>query len=278
MSRIEVLNIPFSISTVPVNGGLFISSGVGVHETRSLDTSELILVKTGTLELFEDEYTYHLSPGDTIILQAGRTHGGAAPYQPDLSFYWLHFVYPPEEKRRGAETLTVPTCTPIRDPERFIELFHIYLDDQETGRLTRHSSSLLLLLMLNEIGNTVSDKPPTSEESCPTIVSRIERYIAAHYHEPIRTATIAASMKNNPDYIERVFHETRGYSITRAINRRRIRDAKTLLIQNYMNIEEVAYSCGYQDAGYFRRVFKRMTGTTPHAFRKKHCHLHINSH
>jgi len=278
VARNEMLEIPFSVSTYAVNGGLFISSGVGVHETRSLDTSELILVRTGTLDLFEEDHNHHLEPGETIILRAGRTHGGLAPYQPDLSFYWLHFQHSPRGRRREVETLTVPTSTSIRDPQRFIELFHIYLDDQETGRLTRHSSSLLLLLMLNEIRDDATREAQTSEERCPTIVLRIESYIAAHYHEPIRTATIAAQMKNNPDYIERVFHETRGYSITRAINRRRIRDAKTLLIQNYMNIEEVALSCGYQDAGYFRRVFKGMTGMTPYAFRKKHCHLHINSH
>jgi AraC-like DNA-binding protein len=34
-------------------------------------------------------------------------------------------------------------------------------------------------------------------------------------------------------------------------------------------VDEVGYSVGYQDPTFFRRLFKRMTGLTPAAYRRK---------
>ncbi len=35
------------------------------------------------------------------------------------------------------------------------------------------------------------------------------------------------------------------------------------------SIDEVAWKVGYEDPAFFRRLFKRMTGVTPGAYRRK---------
>jgi AraC-like DNA-binding protein len=270
------INFPAPIS--PLNAGLFVSNGTGTHDRRTIDSFVLIFVRKGTLDLYEEAEQFHLQEGQALILWPNCEHGGLSPFPRDLRFYWVHFRLASQGDADTSDCLDVPRLVTVRNPDRLIEFFHRYLDDQETGRLTSTGASLLLLLMLDEIRSTPASTAAPSEDSLCPIVALIEGFIANHYNEDISTSCIAGELNYNPDYLERVFRQRRGYTITRAIHRRRVKDARTLLIQHYMNIEEIAHSCGYRDAGYFRRVFKTMTGMTPHRFRHLHTHLHMNSH
>ena len=48
----------------------------------------------------------------------------------------------------------------------------------------------------------------------------------------------------------------------------RIEQAKKLLLPNAY-IADVAYRCGFSDAKYFSRCFKKLTGMTPSEYQKK---------
>ncbi len=106
------------------------------------------------------------------------------------------------------------------------------------------------------------------EDGLESIASRVDAYIAAHYHEPIGTPDIAQELHYNPDYLERAYRSERRVSIREAIHVRRLREARAqLLLQRQRGIAEIAALCGYSDAGYFRRVFKRATQMTPRRYR-----------
>ncbi len=93
-------------------------------------------------------------------------------------------------------------------------------------------------------------------------------FIAAHYHEPLGTPDVARELHYNPDYLERAYHLERRMSIREAIHARRIKEARAqLILQRTKGVAEIAALCGYADAGYFRRVFKRATHMTPHGYR-----------
>ena len=49
----------------------------------------------------------------------------------------------------------------------------------------------------------------------------------------------------------------------------RLEEAKQMLERSERPIEEVAYEVGYEDAGFFSRLFKRQVGLTPSTYRKK---------
>jgi AraC-like DNA-binding protein len=44
-----------------------------------------------------------------------------------------------------------------------------------------------------------------------------------------------------------------------------------------LTIAQVAYACGFEDSGYFRRLFKKSKGMTPNAFRRLHVRVHVNT-
>jgi hypothetical protein len=61
-----------------VSCGLFISSGRGEHPDRILDNYELIVVKKGTLSLWEEDVRFDVPPGHALLLfPDGGTLGSA---------------------------------------------------------------------------------------------------------------------------------------------------------------------------------------------------------
>ena len=50
--------------------------------------------------------------------------------------------------------------------------------------------------------------------------------------------------------------------------RRRMQYAAKLLTENRLSTSEIASTCGYGDPAYFRRLFSRTYGVTPHEYRE----------
>ena len=84
-------------------------------------------------------------------------------------------------------------------------------------------------------------------------------------------------MHRNPDYLGRIFRDIYGLTITDAINHHRLKQARRLLLESQHKVEDVAMNCGYNDAGYFRRLFKRSEGISPKRFKSLHAKLHVNT-
>jgi len=141
---------------------------------------------------------------------------------------------------------------------------------QGTSTLILHH---ILVLALCELARSSRDGMlvPAREPGLASIASRVDASIAAHYHETLSTPDIAAELRYNPDYLERAYRQERGMSIREAIHTRRINEARAqLLLLRQQGIAQIAALCGYTDAGYFRRLFKRATHMTPHGYRAVH--------
>ncbi len=81
----------------------------------------------------------------------------------------------------------------------------------------------------------------------------------------------------NPDYLGRTFHQVHGLTLTEAIHRRKIAEARSLLRETSLNIEEISQACGFADSRYFRRLFTRHQGVSPLRYRQFHTRIRINT-
>jgi len=68
---------------------------------------------------------------------------------------------------------------------------------------------------------------------------------------------------------KRRFRKATGYSAIEYIQRLRVEAAKQQLESSDKAVDEISFSIGYEDPAFFRRLFKRTTGLTPGAYRKK---------
>jgi AraC-like DNA-binding protein len=255
-----------------VVGGLFISSGKGTHPDRVLDDHELIVVRKGTLSIWEDDVRFDVPAGHALLLHAGRRHRGASPFGRDLSFYWIHFLLRPQ--RRQKLLVEVPQFCRLARPDCIAELFHRYLDDQKSGRLDPLYASVLLLQILCE----VSRKPVVVESGRgAALTGRAEAYITRHLVEKLSTAGIARALRVNPDYLNRVFRKVQHMTVTECIQSHRMKNAAAMLRDTTEAISEVSSACGYQSPGYFRRLFERFHGVSPHDYRRLMARAFVNA-
>jgi AraC-like DNA-binding protein len=260
----------------PSNGGLFVSPGYGIHPERVIDSYELIFVRTGTLVLAEQTTVFTLEQGDTLVLWPGRVHRGIAPYESNTSFYWIHFYAKKDPAPPSGEGSLVPQHCRLPEPLRLTELFLRFLDDQEHHRLDKEYASTLVKLMLLEI--VLQIRPHfASEKQAQLLANQAQTLITRNFREPLSTSTIARKLNRNPDYLGRVYRQTYGCNPTEGIHRVRMKHAKNLLLLTCMNVDEIAVACGYEDADYFRRVFRRFFDMQPRRFRTLHVKQHLNS-
>ncbi len=252
-------------------GSLFVPAGS--LETRTLrltDSYLFVFVARGDIAVASEKSVTALSAREATLLhcEAPRTivfHRGAG-----AEFYALKFKAAPHGARAAARPLTVPARGTVACPERLTDLLRRYMTEQRRRRSTPWALYNLLVLILCEFasaaGGSLEARPVSS--GLETIASMVDAHIAAHYREPICTHDIARELRYSPGYLERAYRRERGISVRSAIHLRRIREARAqLLLQREVRVSEIAAQCGYGDAAYFRRVFKRTTNMTPVRFR-----------
>jgi len=108
-------------------------------------------------------------------------------------------------------------------------------------------------------------------------MSAAKRPVHKHALESIRASRVASALDYHPDYLGRLYRRTYGIPMTEAVNRRRIREAKRDLLESPLTIEQIAVRCGFADAEYFRRVFRKLEGMTPSGYRRLYARFHVNS-
>ena len=265
----------------PGRAGLFVSMGKGTHVRRVTDWYELIVVRSGTLEIREENRRFSLKAGQSLLLWPGREHAGVSPYGPDLSFYWAHFTLPdsstdsrPAEACNQELGFNLHQLSEPARPDYQRELLHRYLDERERGRLHPAQASLLLTQILFEAAQTAPTPDPSDHTTA--LAGRIDTYIAQNCHEPLSTSAIAEAMNYNEDYLGRIFRRAYGITITEAVHRHQITLAKSMLQSSKMNISEIARHSGFNDDRYFRRIFRRLEGLTPNRYRRMYSRIHIN--
>lgn len=100
-----------------------------------------------------------------------------------------------------------------------------------------------------------------------SLVRGVVAYINTHYADQVRVADIAGVHKCNADYLSRSFKRTVGFGLVEYLHRVRIDHARRLLLTERFTIGEVGHLVGFQDQSHFGKVFRRLVGLTPQAFR-----------
>ena len=119
--------------------------------------------------------------------------------------------------------------------------------------------AMMIERLIAEIGsNTANDT-----------YSRILGYLNEH-HAEVSADELAEKFYVSKSYISHMFKKRSGYTLNYYCNMLKVKDAKELLKGTDMSVTEVAFAVGFNNFSYFINTFKKITGVTPLAWRKKY--------
>lgn len=95
-------------------------------------------------------------------------------------------------------------------------------------------------------------------------------YIKQHANEKISLSKMAALCNISTSYFSKLFAKENLGSLSDYVNQVKIDNAMELLNKTDWPIHSIADNLGYDDSGYFIKVFKNNTGKTPLEFRNYH--------
>lgn len=101
-------------------------------------------------------------------------------------------------------------------------------------------------------------------------IRQILHYISQNYSQELDLAAIAEVFNFNYYYLSAYFSRHMGEGFSEYLNRIRIEQACRILREQDVSIAQVSDEVGYSDSSYFCRVFKKVTGDTPSAWRRSH--------
>ncbi len=101
-------------------------------------------------------------------------------------------------------------------------------------------------------------------------VRKALQFIRENAGRPIRVSDVVKVTDLSHRTLNDRFHAELGCSVIKQLTRARIAFIARLLTDTQMRIHEIANVVGYEDDRHFSRYFKRATGLTPQAYRRKH--------
>jgi len=101
-----------------------------------------------------------------------------------------------------------------------------------------------------------------------SVVRTCEKWLGEHFRET-HTIKQVVELANIPERtLKRRFKAATGATLIEHLQNLRIEEAKRLLESGPMPVDEISVEVGYEDASFFRRLFKRRTGLTPSQYRR----------
>jgi transcriptional regulator GlxA family with amidase domain len=108
--------------------------------------------------------------------------------------------------------------------------------------------------------------PPRVDDA---VIADCQVWIASHYPLPSPVAQMVQRSGLPERSFKRRFQQAAGMSPLEYVHNLRLEEAKLMLERNDQPIEAIANEVGYEDAGFFSRLFRRQVGITPAAYRKR---------
>lgn len=123
----------------------------------------------------------------------------------------------------------------------------------------------LTLAMLGEVGRGTA----RNVTAVPRWISRARDLVEARIRRPPRLTELAAQLGVSPGHLSRTFHRAYGVGLSGYVLRRRVQVACAALADPDAPLAQVALAVGFADQSHLCRSFRRATGLTPGAWRRR---------
>ncbi len=240
---------------------------------------KIYLPVSGAAFLSDDHGEHALTPGNLYLINGHAIRSQRCPVQMELR--WMHFQPTSHHLRRRLDRVPLITQWAANDHRWIREVFEqaeTLFDNPASVHESRLSDAAplmlacrveamilyLLSMQLEAVGGGADPvEDPRMERLRPAIA-----FMDNHYRDNPTLAEMASRANLAPNYFHRLFLQVLGQTPFGYIETRRLETAKRLLADPRPTISQIADACGYDDALYFSRAFRRRFGASPAKLRK----------
>jgi transcriptional regulator GlxA family with amidase domain len=121
----------------------------------------------------------------------------------------------------------------------------------------------------HDIGQQPFARLARSRQVDDTRIAHCQSWIATNYQEPSPVITMVRLSGMPERSFKRRFQQTTGMAPLEYVHALRLEEAKRQLEASNESIETIARQVGYEDAGFFSRLFRRNVHLTPAQYRRR---------
>ena len=237
---------------------------------------EIFIQLGGVTEFTFPDQRILVEGGSVCVVPGGLPHGEVArsedqPFENIVIGYYnntiyVHVAHEKNPGQPGVDQVYFYTTDLFSDLisylDRISELHH--RDAVGNAEAVRALLLAEFSLLLGLMETKAPGLPPAADT-----VSRCKWLIHRNLHDDgLDLESLASELGCSGSYLSRLFHRDVGERIIEHINRLRIQNAIDALRNTRLSAKVIAVGCGYRDAGYFGRVFRRATGRSPQQYRR----------
>ena len=193
---------------------------------------------------------------------------GLGPKAPDALLSWrAHPLLFPFARgvAAGAQRLKVPLGDRTSWSARLSAL-DLELRERRDGY--REAVVAHLTLLLVDLSRLAADIVGDLRHKDEPLLAEVFGFIEDRYPERVSLKDVASSVSLSPAYLTTIVRRKTGRTVQEWIAERRMAQARRLLVESDLSVEEVGRRVGYADPVYFARSFRRTHGTTPLRWRR----------
>lgn len=235
--------------------------GTNICLTRD---SKFYYVEKGEIVVQIYDQTITAGPGDLMLIPAQTVHSFWLTEDGYAEKSWCHF-----ELRNSAgeffEQFVLEPVVKVQDRALIRNLFDQLFSSHD---MPAPQKDLVATTAICSLVQYYFEHSKVSKHSTANRIKKVTDYIDRHYMEKVSLEQLAQIACYSSKHLSKCFRDTTGLSPIRYLNTVRIERAKYLLQYSDESIGRIMEKCGFTDAAYFSRIFKKTLGYSPQVFRE----------
>ena len=236
---------------------------------------EMLYVLTGELLITIGSQQYTGLPGDTFVISSGQIHD-IQPRMLESSLYVT--TYNPsllttlsQELRFVRSYISAALLQKANQDQKIRSLFSDCLkerhsDETWSGVMVQTGLLQIYTILLRHFE---TDQKDYYNQNKFADFQAVLTYLYTNYADDITLLDIARQLNYSMSYVSTIFSQYAGINFKQYLGNIRVNKAADMLLNSSRSVSEIAMLCGFSTLRTFNNTFRRITGITPSAYRKK---------
>ncbi len=241
-----------------------------ISKRQNLNSFLFFIVMDGEGILSYQGNKHKISTGDCVWINCTKPYFHESSAEHPWSLKWVHFNG--SEAKNFYDAYLSKGNSYLFHPRSILPfteaLDQLYLCQQAKNSLMELSANKIITDIIT-LCFTENESLKQVEYSIPEKLQQIHTYLVENYAQKINLEDLSEQFFISKFHLSREYKKIYGNTIGNELTYQRISHAKSMLRFSDDSIDTIALNCGFQDSGYFIKVFKKAENMTPLEYRKK---------